>query len=79
MSIDFSILQTNGLFTLLVIVLALIGKLVGGFVGSRILKVNSYDSLIFGIGSMPKADVELVVISIGLSIRGRLATLRLVV
>lgn len=67
MSIDFSILQTSGLFTVLVIVLALIGKLVGGFIGSRVLKVNSYDSLIFGIGSMPKADVELVVISIGLS------------
>jgi Kef-type K+ transport system membrane component KefB len=67
MSIDFSILQTNGLFTIAVIVLALLGKLLGGYIGSRILKVNSYDSLIFGIGSMPKADVELVVISIGLS------------
>ena len=57
--------QTAGLFTVLVIVLALAVKLIGGFVGSKLIGFEFHDSLIFGIGMMPRAGVELVVLSVG--------------
>jgi len=57
--------QTAGLFTVLVIVLALAGKLIGGFIGSKLIGFEFHDSLIFGIGMMPRAGVELVVLSVG--------------
>ncbi len=64
-SIDLSALEGNGLFTLLVTLAALSGKLIGGFFGSKAVGFDFYDSLIFGIGVMPRAGVELVVLSIG--------------
>ena len=65
LSVDLDVIQTAGLFALLVIVMALSGKLIGGFIGSRIAGFDSYDSLIFGVGVMPRAGIELVVISAG--------------
>lgn len=65
LSIDLSAIRGAGLFALLVIVLALSSKLIGGFIGTKIAGFNSYDSLIFGVGMMPRAGVELVFISAG--------------
>lgn len=65
LSVDLDAVQTAGLFTILVIVLALAGKLIGGFVGSKLIGFEFHDSLIFGIGIMPRAGVELVVLSVG--------------
>jgi len=67
LSIDIGALKIAGLFTLLVIMMAFAGKLIGGFVGSRIIGMDFHDSLIFGIGMIPRAGVELVVISVGKS------------
>lgn len=64
-SLNIASLQTIGLFSVLVVVLALLGKLIGGFLGSRLIGFDNYDSLIFGFGVMPRAGVELVLISIG--------------
>ncbi|MEA3324703.1 MAG: cation:proton antiporter [Euryarchaeota archaeon] len=66
LSVDLVAMQTAGLFTLLVIVMALSGKLIGGFIGARIAGFDSYDSLIFGVGVMPRAGIELVVIAAGM-------------
>ncbi len=65
LSVDIEILYTAGVFAILVIVLALSGKLIGGFIGTKLVGYSSMDSLIFGIGMMPRAGVELVVIAIG--------------
>jgi len=67
LSVDPAAIQAAGLFALLAIVMALSGKLIGGFIGSRIAGFDSYDSLIFGVGVMPRAGIELVVISAGRS------------
>ncbi|ADI74984.1 sodium/hydrogen exchanger [Methanohalobium evestigatum Z-7303] len=64
-TVDLSVLETTSLFTILVVVMALLGKLVGGFIGSKIVGLDSSDSLIFGIGVMPRAGIELVVITVG--------------
>jgi Kef-type K+ transport system membrane component KefB len=65
LSVDLGAAQTAGLFTVLVIVLALAGKLIGGFIGSKLIGFEFHDSLVFGIGMMPRAGVELVVLSVG--------------
>ncbi|MEL4306370.1 cation:proton antiporter [Methanococcoides sp. LMO-2] len=65
LSMNVATLQTVGLFSLAVVFLALVGKLVGGFAGGRLIGFDNYDSLIFGVGVMPRAGVELVLISIG--------------
>ncbi len=67
LSVDIGAVHTAGLFTVLVIVLALAGKFVGGLVGSKLIGFDSHESLIFGIGMMPRAGVELVVLSVGKS------------
>ncbi|WP_340819528.1 cation:proton antiporter [Methanolobus sp. WCC4] len=65
LTVETEVLYTAGTFAALVIVLALSGKLIGGFVGTKLVGFSSNDSLIFGIGMMPRAGVELVVIAIG--------------
>lgn len=65
LSVDLGALSTVGLFAALLIIFALAGKVIGGFIGSRLVGLDSYDSLIYGVGGMPRAGVELVVIAIG--------------
>ncbi|WP_440953114.1 cation:proton antiporter [Methanococcoides sp. FTZ1] len=65
LSVNVVTLQTVGMFSLAVVFLALAGKLIGGFAGGRLIGFDNYDSLIFGLGVMPRAGVELVLISIG--------------
>ena len=67
MSVDLEVVKTTSIFAVLVIVLALLGKLVGGFIGTRLIGFDYHDSLVFGLGMMPRAGVELVVISVGRS------------
>ncbi len=65
LSTNIGVAHTAGIFAILVIVMGLTGKLIGGFAGSKLIGFNNHDSLIFGIGMMPRAGVELVVISVG--------------
>ncbi|WP_094226667.1 cation:proton antiporter [Methanolobus psychrotolerans] len=65
LSMKTEVLFTAGTFTILVIIFALSGKLIGGFIGTKLAGFTTKDSLIFGIGMMPRAGVELVVIAIG--------------
>ncbi|MEA1984867.1 MAG: cation:proton antiporter [Euryarchaeota archaeon] len=65
LSIDPATLHSIGMFTVLVVLMALLGKLLGGFAGARMIGFDNHDSLIFGTGLMARAGVELVVISIG--------------
>lgn len=63
--IDPYALRNAGSFTFLVILAALSGKLAGGFVGSKAIGFDFYESLIFGVGVMPRAGIELVILTIG--------------
>ncbi|WP_440946988.1 cation:proton antiporter [Methanosarcina sp. T3] len=67
-SIDLQALVNAGiLIPLVIIFLALSGKLIGGFIGSKAIRFDFYESLIFGIGVMPRAGIELVMLTIGRS------------
>lgn len=63
--IDPYILKNAGSFTLLIILAALMGKLAGGFIGSKVIGFDFYESLIFGVGVMPRAGIELVILTMG--------------
>jgi len=63
--IDPYALRNAGSFTFLVILAALTGKLAGGFIGSKAIGFDFYESLIFGVGVMPRAGIELVILTIG--------------
>jgi Kef-type K+ transport system membrane component KefB len=63
--IDFPTLRNEISFTLLIIFAALSEKFIGGFIGSKAIRFNFYESLIFGIGIMPRAGVELVILITG--------------
>ncbi|KAF5411778.1 MAG: Glutathione-regulated potassium-efflux system protein KefB [Candidatus Methanogasteraceae archaeon] len=65
LSVNSGSIAGAGILSVLVVVMALSGKLIGGFIGSKIVGFDSYDSLIFGVGVMPRAGVELVLLSIG--------------
>jgi len=65
LSMELSVLFTAGKFTILVLILALASKLIGGWIGTKLIGFEWKDSLIFGVGMMPRAGVELVVIAIG--------------
>ena len=67
-SIDLHDLVNAGILVPLIILLALSGKLIGGFIGSKAIGFDFYESLIFGIGVMPRAGIELVVLTIGRSV-----------
>ena len=64
-SIDLYSLGNAGIFAFVVIFMALSGKLIGGFIGSKAIGFDFYESFIFGVGFMPRAGVELVVLTIG--------------
>ena len=64
--IDFTALIHGGKLAMGIILVAILGKILGGFIGGRIIRYTSIKSLVIGIGLIPRTGVELVVISIAL-------------
>ena len=65
--INFTALVEGGTLALGIILVAIAGKVLGGFIGGRIIRYPVRKSLVIGIGLIPRTGVELVVISIALS------------
>ncbi len=63
--IDLPTLKSEVSFTLIIILMAIFEKIMGGFIGSKIVGFDFFESLIFGIGIMPRAGVELVILITG--------------
>lgn len=62
-SFDFHALDDIGAFVVLFITLALIGKLVGSTVGAKISGMRFRESVVVGIGMMPRMEIALVVVA----------------
>lgn len=54
-------------FVLALTAIAIVTKLVGCYIGARIGRMNNRDSLIIGIGMMPRGEVAMIVAVIGLT------------
>lgn len=65
--IDLGALVQGGMLAIVIIVVAILGKILAGFVGGKMVKYSSRKSLAIGVGLIPRTGVELVVISIALS------------
>jgi Kef-type K+ transport system membrane component KefB len=55
------------MLAIVIISVAILGKILAGFVGGKMVKYSSRKSLAIGVGLIPRTGVELVVISIALS------------
>lgn len=65
--IDLKALVQGGLLTLIIIIFAVAGKIIAGFIGGKIIKFSARKALTVGVGLIPRTGVELVVASIALS------------
>lgn len=66
---DFTFFFTSGMnifivgFIVLFVVLALMGKVIGCYLGSRLVKLSKKESLLVGVGMMPRMGITLVIAS----------------
>jgi len=66
MSFDVSAFATVGWFALVLVIVAIVGKVVGCGAGARAAKLGGKESLAVGIAMMPRAGVELILVKLGL-------------
>lgn len=65
---DFYALHDVGLFAVLLLIGLIISQIISGFIGGKVAKFNSRDSLIIGISCIPRNELALIVMSIGLGL-----------
>lgn len=65
--IDLGVLTTLDAFVLALVILGLVGKFVGGFIGNSIAGGTVHESVAIGVGMIPKTGVELAILSVGLA------------
>ncbi|MEA1994303.1 MAG: cation:proton antiporter, partial [Euryarchaeota archaeon] len=58
--------KSVGVFAVVLIIMAIIGKIVGCGLGAKISKFSSKESFAVGVAMIPRAGVELVLIKLGL-------------
>jgi Kef-type K+ transport system membrane component KefB len=66
LSVNFDGLSESLGVAIAIIIAAIAGKLVGCFVGARVSKFSTRESLQVGIGMIPRAEVALIVTNLGL-------------
>ena len=66
MSFDVSAFVTVGWFALVLVIVAIVGKVVGCGAGALAAKLSGKESFAVGIAMMPRAGVELILVKLGL-------------
>lgn len=66
MGFDVSAFATVGWFALVLVIVAIVGKVVGCGAGALAAKLGGKESLAVGIAMMPRAGVELILVKLGL-------------
>jgi len=66
MQFDISAFTSSGIFTVILIAVAIFSKIVGCGFGAKLCKFSNQESLTVGIAMIPRAGVELVLVKIGL-------------
>lgn len=64
--LDFSAMYTAPLFTVAILVVAILGKLIGSWISTGLMKMKAIESLAIGLALNNRGAVELIVASIGL-------------
>ena len=66
MGFDVSAFATVGWFALVLVIVAIVGKVVGCGAGARVAKLGGKESLAVGVAMMPRAEVALVLVNLGI-------------
>lgn len=65
LTISFQQLASQGLFIIVLLVLALVSKLAGGFIGSRLVGFSTNSSLMIGSGMISRGEMALIILQLG--------------
>ena len=66
MTFDFNAFFNIGGFAVILLIVAIIGKLIGCGLGAKLAKFDNRDSIATGVAMIPRAGVELILIKLGL-------------
>ena len=66
MSFDLNAFFSMGIFAVVLLVVAIVGKLVGCSIGAKLAKFDNRESLATGVAMIPRAGVELILVKLGL-------------
>ena len=55
-----------GIFAVVLLIVAIVGKLVGCGLGAKIAKFDNRESIATGVAMIPRAGVELILVKLGL-------------
>ncbi len=66
MSFDFKTFFSIGTFASTLLIVAIIGKLIGGGIGAKLAKFDNRESIATGVAMIPRAGVELILVKLAL-------------
>lgn len=66
-SVNLSAFLSVGLFALVFVIIAIIGKIIGCGIGAKLAGLNSRDSLLVGVGMIPRLEMAIVTVTIAIS------------
>jgi len=66
MTFDFNAFLSLGGFAGALLMVAIVGKLVGGGLGAKLTKFDNHESIVAGVAMIPRAGIELILVKLGL-------------
>ena len=66
MTFNFNSFLSMGIFAVVLLIVAIVGKLVGCGLGAKIAKFDNRESIATGVAMIPRAGVELILVKLGL-------------
>ncbi len=66
-SVDLTAFLSIGYFAVVIILISIVGKIFGCSLGSRIAGLNNRDSLLVGVGMIPRLEMAIVTVTIAIS------------
>jgi len=66
MQFNITSLFSSGIFTVIIVVVAVLSKIIGCGLGAKLCKFSNQESLIVGVAMVPRAGVELILVKMGL-------------
>ena len=66
MTFDLNAFLSLGVFAGILLIVAIVGKLAGGYLGAKLTKFDNRESIGVGVAMIPRAGIELILIKLGL-------------
>ena len=66
MTFDLNAFLSLGVFAGVLLIVAIVGKLAGGYLGAKLTKFDNRESIGVGVAMIPRAGIELILIKLGL-------------